>query len=654
MDFLGGRGGDHHDVVGDDWNPHNNNGDSHSSVVQGEEILGNNVNEWPPLPLFTENFFDCGNDEDEEDDDDNYMYCCLPPKKTRYDEYYDIVEVGRYDKETNKMIMTSSTTKTTKPTRSRSTSPTTASSTVTSTTDSERSSSSQTSKENKVVEVKDRCLKLDDITQYDFSERQDVQKKNRECLLKAMERHDIKHLDIHYTCIDKVTMEYLIDLLVSPGVPLPTASTTTTTKNKSHKEECTHNTSHNTRIWESFTLRGINGLGDLYNYARATISSLEDLVPLFVALRNVKILNIYSCSQSRGHGLERLLEQLPYMSLLQELRLEGSEIDGITCRALVDGLKNDYGYDYATKTPKKKSIRLLSFKACSFAGNDTFRELVNGLPTSHSTKSLRTLNVSNCSLHETDILHLINTMKSHTTSTLECLHVGGNHCATSEESVNAFASWLEDDTCTLRELNLRSLWIDYYEGLLLRQVDLDPLFTAIGRNKSLRSISLSENCLLKKDIEMLGNAIYSEKNTTLSTLDVSQNDISESGAEQLVKILQTCRAIHQVKFENLHFEYKCAKEIHAHAHFNYIDSKLLTTPKSNDLPLSAWPNAFVKVNDVCTRGGDGRTCARDDKGRTYYSKEFVPDIIFRLLNAPTGNYGIPLAVRIAMNDRHHR
>ena len=650
MDFLGGRGGDLHDV-GDDWVAHHNGYNHSSAVVQGEEILGNNANEWPPLlPVVTERFLDFGDDDDDDFDDDKYMYCCLPPKKTKYDEYYDIVEVGRYDKETNKMVMTSSTIKTTntsKPMiRSRSTSSTTASSTVTSTTTDSERSGSQISKEKEVAEVKDRCLKLDDITIHDFSERQDVQNKNRECLLKAMERPDIKHLDIHYTCIDKLTMEYLIDLLVSPSPSI--------TKKKAHNEELTYSTSNNGRIWESFTLRGINGLGDLYNYARATVSSLEDLVPLFVALRNVKILNIYSCSQSRGHGLERLLEQLPYMSLLQELRLEGSEIDGITVRALVDGLKNDYGYDYVTKMPTKKSIKVLSFKCCAFAGNDTFRELVNGIPTSHSTKCLKTLDVSNCDLHEADILHLVGMMKSHQTSSLECLHVGGNHCATSEESVNAFASWIEDDSCRLKELNLRALWIDYYEGLLLRQVDLRPLFTAIGRNKSIRCVSLSENCLLKQDIQDLGNALYQEKNTTLSTLDVSQNDISDGGAKHLVKILQTCRAIHHVKFENQHFNYKCAKEIHANAHFNYIDSKLLTTPKSNDLPLSAWPNAFVRVNDVCTRGDS------DDKGRsnkinnTYYSKEYVPDIIFRLLNAPTGNYGIPLAVRIAMNNRQHR
>ena len=291
-------------------------GSSLMAQSDDENVLGNNVNDWPPLdghPDSSQRCFngiviqslldyDIDDDEDDEDDnneeanDDDFMYCCLPPKKTKYDvkcNEDDAIVVGSYNKEDNKMMLVSV--------------PEMAS---TSSSSSHSSSTSNTPTSTADVDSIDqlksnhpkRCLKLDDITQYDYGERQAIQKQNRTCLIKAKQRHDIKHLDIHYTCIDKRIMDLLIDLLLSSTPPSSSVTSSRNTDDKKHA-------SPTARIWESFTLRGINGLGDLFNYARSTITSLEDLVPLFVALRNVKILNIYSCSQSRGHGLERLLDR---------------------------------------------------------------------------------------------------------------------------------------------------------------------------------------------------------------------------------------------------------------------------------------------------------------------------------------------------------
>ena len=362
---------------------------------------------------------------------------------------------------------------------------------------------------------------------------------------------------------------------------------------------------------ETFTLKGINDLGDFYSQTKP----LDYFAILFQALKNVKTLNIYSCVINRGHGLETLLEQIPYMTNLQELRIQGSEIDRISVEALIRGLQ-----DHETKT-----LRLLSLRSCCFAGQDTFRTLVDGIVP--SIQQLQILNVSFCNLQEEDILYLIETMKGH--PTLHSLHIGGNHCTT-QQSVEMISEWIRTTT-TLQDLNLRSLWIGFYEGLVQRPVNLSSLFHAIQVNTTLQRIVLSENCLLGDDIKNLGIAL--KNNTTLSFLDVSHNDLSEAGAQELVHILTCCPTLQQIKFENYFSNYKCSQQIKLRAHYNWIYTRMISKPY--DVPLSIWSLVMVRIRELC-----------DER---YYSLDCIPDMIFHILKAPTGEFGLPLGCRIAMN-----
>lgn len=429
--------------------------------------------------------------------------------------------------------------------------------------------------------IKSRFLRLGDITCHEVSDRQGVKERDLLRLRKAKERSDVKHLEVHCTCVDETVMEALVDLL-----------------------------SCKDRSWESFTLKGINDLGDFL----ARTKPLDDFVPLFKALSNVKSLNIHSCVLNRGHGLEALLEQLPFMASLRELRIQGSEIDRVSVRALIKGV-NDHD---------SKTLRLLSLRTCCFAGETTFHELVDGIA---CMEQLLTLNLSFCNLGDTHVMYLVNSMKSH--PSIKCIHMGGNHCTTAE-SVASVASWVQE-TSSLRDLNLRGLWIGFYQGLVQRQVDLSPLFQAIRSNSSLQSITLSENCLLGRDVKELGTAL--KDNTTLSYLDVSHNDLGEDGARELVTLLQNSAALEQLKFENNFCRFRCTSEIKAHAHFKWIDKRLLS--RTSDTPLSVWPTAMVRVDEMC-----------DER---YFARECIPDVLFRMLRAPSGASGLPLAVRIAMN-----
>jgi hypothetical protein len=431
--------------------------------------------------------------------------------------------------------------------------------------------------------IKSRFVRLGDITLHEFSVRQSVKKRDLLRLRKAKERSDVKHLEVHCTCVDETVMEALVDLFT-----------------------------YDNRSWESFTLKGINDLGDFLDRTKP----LEDFVPLFKTLGYVKSLNIHSCVLYRGHGLESLLEQIPFMTSLRELRIQGSEIDRVSVRALIKGIK-----DHDSKT-----LRLLSLRTCCFAGENVFHELVDGIA---SMEQLQTLNLSFCNLGDIHLMYLVNSMKSH--PSIKCIHLGGNHCTTAE-SVASVASWVQETT-SLRDLNLRGLWIGFYQGLVQRQVDLSPLFQAIRNNSSLQSITLSENCLLGKDVKELGAAL--KDNSTLSYLDVSHNDLGEDGARELVTLLRNSAALEQLKFENNFCRFLCTGEIKAHAHFKWIDKRLLS--RTSDTPLAVWPTAMVRVDEMC-----------DER---YFSRECIPDVLFRMLSAPSGASGLPLAVRIAMNER---
>jgi Ran GTPase-activating protein (RanGAP) involved in mRNA processing and transport len=418
----------------------------------------------------------------------------------------------------------------------------------------------------------------DELTMYNSNE-ETTRLNNLKSIKAAKERPDISYLQVHYSCVDESVMSGLLELLTCDE-----------------------------RKWESFTLKGINHLVDFYSKS----VPLEDYEPLLLALSNVKVLNIGSCSVSRGHGLEALLRKIPFMPRLGELRIQSSELDQVSVQTLIKSLQNQ----------NTRKMTLLSLKACTFPGENSFRDLVNGL---QRIDHLQTLNLSFCVLEDEDIIYLVNSMERH--PSLKNLHIGGNHC-TSMQSVQAISSLIQT-TATIRDLNLRALWIDFNHGSVQRLVNLVPFFRALRCNSSLQSLTLSENYLTSHDIEDLAIAIYD--NRTLKSLNLSHNNFGDRGAYALLEAVRNCSALEELLFENHYCRFHCSEDIKTHAHFNWADKRLLQT---SDVPISLWPKALAHVNEKCNE--------------RYHMKKGIPDVLFRLLTLPTGECGLPLAVRVAM------
>jgi hypothetical protein len=423
---------------------------------------------------------------------------------------------------------------------------------------------------------------LEELTHYDVNARIEARGRNLVRLNEAKQRKDVAHLEAHYTCcVDKIQLDALEELLTCDE-----------------------------RQWLSFTLQGINGLSDFY----ARPASLESLTSLFMALRTVEVLNLHSCTLSRGHGLEVILKTIPFLSQLRELRLHGWQMDRISISNLILSLKEQ----------DSKAVTLLSLRSCYFLGEDTFTALVSGLS---SIEQLRTLNLSYCNLGDNEIIPLVHSLKSH--PSIKCLHIGGNSCVTTD-SVNAIADWVKEDSCQLQDLNLRALWIGFSEeGLVQRLVGLANLYHSLSVNKSLQNLTLSENYLENDDIDELTTALSSSP--VLSFLDVADNPFEEKGAETLLRLVYGCRALESVRFENYFMTYRCADAIKTYARFNYADRRLVDRPVN--LPLSLWPNALSRVQNGC--------------GDRIYSYNGAPDVIFHLLQSSTGDFGLPLSLRIA-------
>lgn len=429
------------------------------------------------------------------------------------------------------------------------------------------------------TEGKSLTLRLGEVSPFDVLKRRQSQARDVIMLQAAQDRADVTHLEVHYTSVDKLVISALVELL-----------------------------SCDQREWQSFTLKGVE-MGDFFGSPIA----IEDFAPVFQALRNVKSLNIYSCTLNRGHGLEGILKRIQNMPQLSELRLRGWQIDRPSMQELLNSLQTQTG----------NAFKLLSLRSCYFAGTDIFEGLVDGLK---DLCHIQTLNLSYCELGDYEVSYLASALK--TFASLKCLHIGGNECM-SMNSVDALALWIRS-TKTLRDLNLRGLWIGFSQGIVQRLVELSSFFDSLRDNSSLRVLTLSENYLTSIDLKKLAAAL--EGNSTLKVLDLSHNHFEEEGANALLQIVQRSPSLEVVRFENHLCRYRCNDEIKMHAHFNWVDHRLLQ-PK--DLITTIWPKALARVQENC-----------DDR---HHARDCLPDVLFRLLRAPSGKSGTPLVVSAAMS-----
>lgn len=426
-------------------------------------------------------------------------------------------------------------------------------------------------------------LRLEELTHFDVKAREEAKMRNMMRLGIAQDREDVNHLEVHYTCCVDKTQRIAIEELLS----------------------CDE------RKWKSFTMIGINGIGDVSGRPAA----FEELMPLFLALRSVEVLNLYSCSWFRGHGLDVILSAIPLYKNLRELRLQGWQMDRVSTSALQECL---CGHD-------SRQISLLSLRSCAFLGGDTFGQIVKMVS---SIDTLDTLNMSYCSLRDSQIVYLVEMLRTH--GALRKLHLGGNECGL-DESVSTIADWLSSKDCQLRDINLRALWTAFSDdGLLQRSVHLCSLFSAIRQNVSLERLALSESQLEDNEIACLIAAIQGK--SAFSHLDVSNNPFSNDGASSLLLLAKRYTKLQSIRFENDYVSYKCADSIKVQTRINLINGKI--QGGEAHVPLSLWPRILQKVQD-------GTYCPS-------CTDKFSPELAFHLLQSTTGVFGLPLSVQAAL------
>lgn len=414
-------------------------------------------------------------------------------------------------------------------------------------------------------------------------------KRNMVRLKKARGRLDIVNLSIHYSCcIDILQLEAIIRLVKNDD-----------------------------RDWISFTMNGINEVGNLYSPTDFS----EELQFLFQALKHIRILRLHSSTLNRGHGLELMLEKIPSFACLEELCLEGWQIDRISASTLMKSLQ----------CHTENSIGFLSMRSCRFLGENSFYTFCRGLK---YVKHLRTLDVSYCDLDDNAIVSLIGSIK--VLPCIESLNLEKNCCRT-QSSVNVISEWVSEDSCKLRALNVGALWTGFSdEGLLQRFVDPTPFFSAIGQNSSLCDLNISENYLENQEIRRLTDSLLSrDRGSKLYYLNVGVNPFDENGASSLLRLVQKLKTVHHIKFENSFMKYKCTQLIQVQAEANYFDSYL---GKMLDMPLQLWPYVFARIQQP----------ERSRKSEQF--SELSPNHIYRLLQARSGSYGKQLSLRIALHN----
>jgi hypothetical protein len=430
-------------------------------------------------------------------------------------------------------------------------------------------------------------LCLEETTHYDVDDRRLSRERNLARIERAKERQDVAHLEVQYSCCIDHSQRVAIESLML----------------------------YDDRDWLSFTMTGINSVRDLY----ASPASDELLFTFFLSMTSIKVLNLHSSTSNRGHGLEAILKAIPYFDELQELRIEGWQMDCVSVTALVESLQFKHG----------KSVSLLSMRSCLFIGEGAFHEIVCGL---HKVPHLESLNMSYCNLGDNDIILLVDSVKIH--PSIKRVHLGGNYCQ-SQDSVSSIADWIKDPNCNLHDLNTRGLWTSFSEdGLLQRYVDLHPFFDALSKNSTLRALTISENYIEDNDARQLANALLASPNRKLKFLDARHNPFQEAGAMSLLEVVRSVHSICAVRFENNFLQYRCADLVKLLAEFNRYDPLLVD--KAINIPMPLWPLAFSRIQKQHTLN------PMPDEVRS-------SNLLYRLLQSPTGPFGQQLSLQISMH-----
>jgi hypothetical protein len=367
------------------------------------------------------------------------------------------------------------------------------------------------------------------------------------------------------------------------------------------------------RQWKSVSFQGgvdYNGLVDL--------CSSQFISEVLDELEHVEALNLIETTTDLG----RLAFQLSRYPRLHTLRFERP----------VNHLHRVVELTHALQ--QNSCLTRLSFSECTFFGtgndmvqnhNGTLIDLVTGIS---NIPQLVTLKLCRCQMDDATLSFVVHALKKH--PSLAHLHLGGNACI-SNRSIQAVAKLLSSKRSKLVDLNLSSVWDEFYyeedptdDG---ESLDFIPLFQALAKNTKLQKLYLAETPIKANAIAALADAL--KVNTSLTNIDLRGVDMSFDAEAELVQIVASGRRV-----ERLRISY-CDRMCNFIPHLNWAGCQLLS--QSLEIPLALWPLILSRVN-------------LQTNNRVH--EEFdIPAVLYQMLRCPHGESStMPLLVQMAARD----
>jgi hypothetical protein len=325
-------------------------------------------------------------------------------------------------------------------------------------------------------------------------------------------------------------------------------------------------------------------------------------------------ISLDSNSEISQHGFWSISSAMKYNKHLTKLELSDMEMTRQQAAALGAGL--------ITSNSRNHQFKELCMHKVRFA-DGAVTELASGLK---QNSSLCILSVYVCNLGDVELVELVDSVESH--PSLKELSLWGNKGQ--EHTLVALGKVLASSKCQLEELNFSRQDIDDGESGWTDLLGI--LAQGLRLNESLKRLDLSNNGLLDKDIDHLGQSLASCK---LESLNLMGNGITQSGFVSLTQIIPknlkalyfygnqfdeeeaACHILtlfeeHPQLWEDGFFWNISKSPIHKKIqHFKDLNrcGRILLLARDGAIPLSVWPIVLARANKVLihSRSAERRT-----------------------------------------------
>mmetsp|Transcript_16289 Transcript_16289/g.29207 ORF Transcript_16289/g.29207 Transcript_16289/m.29207 type:complete len:466 (-) Transcript_16289:1396-2793(-) len=358
-----------------------------------------------------------------------------------------------------------------------------------------------------------------------------------------------------------------------------------------------------TRTWKRITFASCTGEGLSALSSLVSGSALQ--VPVLSTIR------IKNCVLE----LSDVLALQTNMSLNPELKhLEISEVN-----LSVSAREANLMPPLARGVASSKSLEVLELSYCTLDVESIHCLSTDGLK---ENQSLVSLFLPGCELEDDAVATLVmEGLSNH--STLKNLKLFRNHCG--EAGAAALTKLLEPNN---KSVILETLDLSYQQFERANKLNVELLATSLGRNRTLKHLTLSFNKLNDSDAEALAEGL--KENKSLTEIDLRANNIRDKGASALAEgvvsqsptlekfcmygnplgdngaaaLLAAIRQNSRIQVMNMDYNLSVYDEIQYYAYLNQVGRRLLEV---DDLNPALWTviiqraqRTSLETRGVCT------------------------------------------------------